>query len=284
MSRDEEYLLGADAAELARLRVQHEIWREPMLALMDAAGFRAGQTLLDLGCGPGWSTLELARRTGPRGRVRARDRWRAMTEAAERLCRENELDWVEVECADAATPLPEATFDGAYARWLFCWTPDPLPALHAVARALKPGGRLAIADYLRYAPEVVLEPSTPAFARGIAAVEASWRAAGGDPRIGEKLPDLLADAGLRVIRRDEIRSSGGPRDPLWGWPTSFFPLFMPKLVAGGFLTPPEAAAFLAEWPRAAADPRARFSAPTMLQLVAERPYPDRARCRADAPS
>lgn len=269
-AKAEEYLLGAEAAELERLRLQHELWRAPMLDLLDAAGFGPGDALLDLGCGPGWSTLELAARVGPRGRVLGRDRSPAMIEAGRRLAAAERAYGVEYEQADAATPTP-GSWDGAYARWLFCWLPEPSPALHAIARALRPGGRLAISDYLCYAPELRLEPSTPAFARGIAAVEASWRAVGGDPQIGVRLPGMLQAAGLRVLRMEVVRRTATPRDPLWGWPTSFFPLFVPKLVAGGFLDAAAAADFLTEWQRAARAPGARFVAPPMLQLVAERP-------------
>lgn len=269
MSEAGEYLLGTQDPELERLRIQHEIWRAPMLDLLDAAGFRAGQRLLDLGCGPGWSSVELARRAGPGGFVQARDASPRMIAAAVARAQADGLTWIHAELADAAAPLPPASFDGVYARWIFCWLPDPLPALRAVARGLRPGGRLAVADYLRYAPDIALRPSGRAFQRGIEAVEASWRAAGGDPRIGEKLPQLLEQAGLRVTHRRVLRRSGGPSDLLWGWPTSFFPLFMPRLVADGWLTAKEAEDFLEEWRQARPHPDCSFDAPPMLDLVAQ---------------
>jgi len=265
------YLLGANDPELARLRIQHEIWLAPMRALLDASGFSEGMRLADLGCGPGWSTLELAARVGASGRVLGRDRWDRMVRAARASSAAAQVDWTEFECADAAEPFVEASLDGAFARFLFCWLPEPLPVLRAIARGLVPGGRLAVFDYLRYAPEIRLEPCSEAFARGIAAVEASWRGGGGDPRIGERLPALFAEAGLRLVHRREVRLAASPADPLWGWPTSFFPLFVPGLVKEGRLSAEEAEAFLADWRRAAERPDARFQAPPMLELVAERP-------------
>lgn len=267
MSATGEYLLGTQDPELERLRLQHEIWREPMTELLDAAGFCRDQRLLDLGSGPGWSSLELARRVGPGGFVHSRDLSPRMTDAAAALMQSEKITWTKTDCADAAAPLPAKSFDGAYARWIFCWLPDPMPALQSVARALKPGGQLAVADYLRYAPEIGLAPSGKAFRRGIEAVEASWRAAGGDPRIGERLPAMLERAGFEVVHRRELRRTGNPGDPLWQWPTSFFPLFVPRLVMDGWLTVHEGDEFLEEWRAAGKSPAGFFHAPPMLDLV-----------------
>lgn len=275
MSGDSEadggYLLGADDPELARLRRQDEIWRGPTRSLLAAAGFGPGMRLADLGCGPGWTTLELAALAGLGGEAIGRDRWERMILAARAAAAGQGVRNARFETADAAAPWPEASLDGAFARWLFCWLPDPAAALRATARGLRPGGRLAILDYLRYAPEVALTPSGPSFPRAIAAVESSWRAAGGDPRVGERLPALAESAGLRVAWRRELRLEAAPADPLWGWPTSFFPLFVPRLVAEGRLAPADADAFLGDWIAAAGLPDARFRAPPMLLLVLERP-------------
>lgn len=265
------YLLGAHDPELARLRTQHELWLAPMRDLLDAAGFGAGMRLADLGCGPGWSTLELAQRVGPGGRVLGRDRWDRMVDAARAAAAHAGVGWAEFECADAAAPFAPASLDGAFARFLFCWLPEPLPALRAIAAGLAPGGRLAIFDYLCYAEELSLEPSGPSFPRAIAAVEAAWRGVGGDPQIGARLPALIDEAGLRLVHRREVRREATPADPLWGWPTSFFPLFVPGLVTSGRLSAADAEAFLDDWRRAATRPDARFRAPPMLELVAERP-------------
>ena len=65
------YVLGSHAIERERLERQHAIWRDAMLSSWDRAGFGPGQRLLDLGCGPGFASCELAERVGPAGQVLA---------------------------------------------------------------------------------------------------------------------------------------------------------------------------------------------------------------------
>ena len=69
-----DYILGTHRDELERLRFQHELWRPICQAAWDRAGFAAGQRVLDLGAGPGFAALDLARLVGPRGRVLALER------------------------------------------------------------------------------------------------------------------------------------------------------------------------------------------------------------------
>ena len=74
MKPDEtEYVLGTDRAELERLGLQHQLWLAQATAAWERAGFRRGHQILDVGCGPGFATLDLAQRVGRRGKVVAVD-------------------------------------------------------------------------------------------------------------------------------------------------------------------------------------------------------------------
>src|SRR5687768_13096919 len=70
---EKEYVLGTDGAELERLGLQHQLWLAQAAAAWERAGFRRGSRILDVGCGPGFATIDLAERIGPTGEVLAVD-------------------------------------------------------------------------------------------------------------------------------------------------------------------------------------------------------------------
>src|SRR5262249_32459698 len=73
-----DYLLGTTDSELERLSFEHAVWAPRTRAPLDRIGVEPGARVLDLGCGPGTVTFELAERVGPRGAVVALDespRW-----------------------------------------------------------------------------------------------------------------------------------------------------------------------------------------------------------------
>ena len=69
MADEKDYVLGTHDEEIARLGLQHRVWRPRVLDAWRRAGFTLGQTILDVGCGPGHATLDLAEIVGPRGRA-----------------------------------------------------------------------------------------------------------------------------------------------------------------------------------------------------------------------
>jgi ubiquinone/menaquinone biosynthesis C-methylase UbiE len=69
-----DYILGTHHKELERLRVQHDLWRPLCQTAWERGGFAAGQRVLDLGAGPGFAALDLARLVGAQGRVLALER------------------------------------------------------------------------------------------------------------------------------------------------------------------------------------------------------------------
>ena len=63
-AEDDAYVLGTQSHELERLQLQHSLWRPAAEEAWDRAGLSPGQRVLDLGAGPGFAAVDLARRVG----------------------------------------------------------------------------------------------------------------------------------------------------------------------------------------------------------------------------
>ncbi|MCB9844985.1 MAG: methyltransferase domain-containing protein [Phycisphaeraceae bacterium] len=269
---EKEYVLGTDDQELVRLGLQHRLWAEAATRLWDRARIVPGSRVLDVGCGPGFAAADLAALVGPAGRVVGIDesarfvdflRARAAREGLQIEAHLGDVHDVDDMCADGAP------FDAAWIRWVLCFLRDPERVIAQVARLLRPGARLAIHDYFSYG-SMTLAPRREAFSRGIAAVHKSWIDAGGDPDVIAKIPGILRRQGFRLLSLECPRVIANHGDQIWTWPTVFWPNFMPRLVAKGYLSQAEFEAFLADWNRAKADPDSFFFLPPVFEVVAEK--------------
>jgi ubiquinone/menaquinone biosynthesis C-methylase UbiE len=151
---------------------------------------RSGMQLLDVGCGPGSITNELARLVAPGTTVGVDVRAATLPARAER-----EASAACFTIADVCRlPFADASFDAAHAHALFQHLADPLGALHELRRVLRPGGVLGIADWDREL--VVLHPRSQDLERSFAHLAALRRSEGGDPQAGRMLAERLTRAGF----------------------------------------------------------------------------------------
>jgi len=112
-------------------------------ALLETAAATPGETVIDVGCGAGTTTVALARSVGPEGKVFGVDISARLVEHA-RLQAPPELPitWVE---ADAATWAPPVLADLVCSRFGVMFFVDPLAAFRNLAHGLRRGGRLSAA-------------------------------------------------------------------------------------------------------------------------------------------
>jgi ubiquinone/menaquinone biosynthesis C-methylase UbiE len=265
-----DYILGSDDAELARLGAQHQLWAAATAAAWERAGFGAGQRLLDVGAGPGYAAFDLARLVGPAGQVLAVDRSERFLRHLDAQARARGVTNVETRVADVtAFELPEASFDGAFARWVLCFVPDPQALVDGVAQALRPGSRFVVMDYCRY-EALTLAPRSAVFERVVRAVADSFRAAGGDPDVGTALPTMMINAGLEVREVRPVVRVARAGSPLWEWPIAFFRGFLPTLVVQGAISQADAESFLRDWDERSTDPAAFLLSPPMVEVIGVR--------------
>ena len=264
---EHEYVLGTHDNELHRLGFQHQVWASQTAQLWELARFAPGAKLLDLGSGPGYATADLAQLVGVDGHVSAVDVSRRFLSSLRQLIAARALQNVSWHEADAATlPHESASLDGAFARWLLCFTTDARSVVHEVARVLKPGGRFAIMDYANYEALTIAPPSA-AIDHVVRATGQSVRQHGGSFAIGRELPAMLISAGFEIEHIQPIVRVARPSSALWNWPSSFFRNYLPTLVSLGLITEQERDAFVHAWEERSRDPSAYLITPTMVGIV-----------------
>jgi ubiquinone/menaquinone biosynthesis C-methylase UbiE len=265
-----EYVLGTDEQELQRLGLQHRLWSAAAHEAWERARIQPGMTVLDIGCGPGHATLDLAEIVGPRGRVTGIDESPKFLKHLQDQADARRLTNVERILADAqhleTLKLPDASVDFAYARWVLCFVKDPEAIVRGVARILKPGGRFVVQDYFHY-ESMTIAPKRPSFTKVIDAVAKSWRERGGDPDIVGRLPAMFSAHGLAVDDLHVNRRLARPGTTMWHWPDSFWKSFLPRLVALGHLDQADERRFEADWAEATADPASFMLLPPVFDLI-----------------
>ena len=114
-------------------------------ASFDALRPLGGETILDIGCGNGMLTAELARAVGEGGRVIGIDSSAAMRAAGIERCRDFACaDFVEGDAT--ALPLEDGIADKAASVQVFEYIEDIETAAAEAMRCLRPGGRLVVSD------------------------------------------------------------------------------------------------------------------------------------------
>lgn len=135
--------------------VSHDALMEAMLqplgeAVMDSLSLQPGEHVLDIGCGCGHTSLNLADRVGAEGSVTGIDISAPMLAVARQLAAEhnaghnaghNAVQFVEAD-AQTHTFTPEM-YDAAFSRFGVMFFEDPVAAFANIRRSLRPSARLA---------------------------------------------------------------------------------------------------------------------------------------------
>jgi SAM-dependent methyltransferase len=270
---DNDYVLGTHDEEIARLGIQHRVWRPTVLASWRQAGITAGSRVLDVGAGPGYATIDLAEIVGPSGEVLAVERSPRFLAAAAEACALRKLENVRFQQADLMKDeIDGAGFDAAWCRWVASFVPEPAKLIARIAKSIRPGGVAIFHEYIDYGT-FRLAPPRPVVESFVAEVMASWRAAGGEPDVALLLPPLLHEAGLQVTHSVPRVFTVSSRDFIWQWPASFIETNLARLIHLGRVTPEWADAVRKEFREASTDPSALLTTPMLLEIIAQHKVP-----------
>jgi SAM-dependent methyltransferase len=143
MAEPEGWQVSTDAAEVYESCFVPAIFGAWADRVADASGMKAGDNVLDVGCGTGVLARAALGRVGPEGRVTGLDLNEGMLTVAART--EPKIAWRPGD----ATKLPfgDASFDVVVSQFALMYFPDRVAALREMWRTLTAGGRLAVATW-----------------------------------------------------------------------------------------------------------------------------------------
>jgi SAM-dependent methyltransferase len=192
----EEYIFAGGEEGKARLGLQSAAYRPSTLDLFSTLGVRPGWRCLDVGCGGGQVTTDLARIVAPSGLAVGVDFDDVIIDLARKAAAQQGVGSVEFRVG-RAEELDESGFDLAYTRLLLDVVSDPRTVLSKMAAAVVPNG-VVIAEEAE-ASSSFCYPPNDAFRRWVEWFCETLRRRGGDPDIGPRLPLLFRAAGLHDI-------------------------------------------------------------------------------------
>lgn len=224
---EKEYILGTAKEELHRLGIQHQVWSSEARRGWEIAEFSANQTILDLACGPGFCSVELAYMVGEYGKVIGVDISKRFIDFLDQQAKSHGLN-IETQCSSFdEMKLINHSLDGVYARWALAWIKNPEEIIEKIYKAMAPGAVFVAHEYYDW-ETFQSEPNFKALSKAIKATFKSFKK-GGNINIGRQLPELFENAGLEVISIRPMNKLAIPDDNTWQWPRTFFQNYFPKL-------------------------------------------------------
>jgi len=170
-----------------------------------------GMDLLDVGCGPGTITVDLAARVAPGQTVGTDNAFAAITAAREAVADVP----VHFQVSDVMRlDFPDTSFDVVHAHQVLQHLADPIGALVEMARVCRPGGIVAARDS-DYAA-MTWFPADPGLDAWLALYRQVARANGAEPDAGRRLLDWAVRAGLGDVRASaSVWCFASPEDRAW---------------------------------------------------------------------
>ena len=195
---------GLDGRE--RLRVLARVMWPTTCQLFDAIGIPPDARCLDLGCGGGDVTLQLAQ-LAHQGRAVGTDLDPETLDIARAEASSFGITNVDFRVDDAmALPRDGQIYDVIYARFLLTHLENPARALACARARLAPGGVIIVED-IDFTGHFC-HPDNDSFWRYVDWYSKAVQSRGADPNIGPRLPGLLRDAGLTEVGVNVVQPAG----------------------------------------------------------------------------
>jgi ubiquinone/menaquinone biosynthesis C-methylase UbiE len=190
----EQYVIRGGQLGYERLTVLARSWQPTTSALFDRVQLGPGMRCVDLGCGSGDVTFEMAERVGPDGSVTGVDMDMVKLGLARRAAATQGLLNVEFRQMNVYEFAESDAYDLVYARFVLQHLSRPVDVLRAMWAAVRVGGVLVVedADF----EGSFCDPPHNGFAFWVEAYQRVLERHGGDPLMGRKLHRYFTDAGI----------------------------------------------------------------------------------------
>jgi SAM-dependent methyltransferase len=270
MATERDYVLGTHDEEIARLGLQHRVWRPVVLGCWRKAGITVGSRVLDVGAGPGYATVDLAEIVGPTGEVVALERSGKFVRAMEQACRARSLTNVKIYELDLATDdLPKGDYDFSWCRWVLSFVSNPAILIKKLGGVMRHGSVAIFHEYAHYETWHFFPP-LPNQLRFRQHVIETWRESGGEPDSAPALPALLLQNGFVIRSATPQIFCIRPSDAMWQWPAQFIEVYLPRLQEMGRIDQKFAEQVGADIADAEKRPNSLMITPLVLEIVAEK--------------
>ena len=270
---NKNYCLGTGNEELVRLGYQHRIWAVECSRFWRKLGFSFGHKVLDLGCGPGFISTELAQMVGPSGSVTSVDGSEKYIQYFNEQLERSAIKNVTTRQGDLhEMDFPSSSFDGIYARFVFIFLSDLRKVISDCYKFLKKGGVFGTTEFASYSSShFLLSPRSKIFEKVIDAIRKNFDMNKGNLDVQLELPQIMAECGFEIRDIDPVVRVARPKDLLWHWPSTFFKNHIPKLIELKLLEPSDEQKFWKDWEERSRDPKAFFITPPILNITGVKP-------------
>ena len=261
------YIIRGGAEGRKRLEVLARVLWPTTSRLLIEAGLAPEMTCLDLGCGGGDVTVQLAASVGPGGHVLGVDMDEIKLDLARQSAARLGLAHVQFRRMNVQDWDERSQYDCIYSRFLLTHLADPLHVLRQMLHAVRPGG-MAIVEDIDF-NGCFCHPPCPAFDAYVQLYRAAAARQGADADIGPKLHGMFVDAGWQDVKINVIQPSFASGEGKQMAVLTFINI-TDSLLAEKLATEAELQSILDDLTRFTDNPRTLISLPRIFQLWARR--------------